>query len=79
VTKKKAERIFQEAVVNKGNDPESHQTEAVSPAKIAIDALRKALDMVHSAEMTVAEVASVEDEVFEAFSKLREKKKRAKR
>jgi hypothetical protein len=71
----------QEGVLNKDDDPQAQPppAETVAPAKLAIDALRKALDMVHKAEMTAAEIGSVEDEVFEAFGKLREKKKKAKR
>jgi hypothetical protein len=67
--------------VPKDDDPQAQPppAETVAPAKLAIDALRKALDMVHKAEMTAAEIGSVEDEVFEAFGKLREKKKKAKR
>jgi hypothetical protein len=68
----------QEGVL-KDDDPQAQPPPAEAPAKLAIDALRKALDMVHKAEMTAAEIGSVEDEVFEAFGKLREKKKKAKR
>ncbi|KAA8893999.1 Rap1-interacting factor 1 N terminal-domain-containing protein [Sphaerosporella brunnea] len=66
------------AVKNEHGQP-AQPAETISPANIAMDALRKALDMVHSADMTVSEIASIEDEVFEAFSKLRDKKKKARR
>ena len=45
-----------------------------SPAAVAIEALRHALSTVDNTEMTSAEIASIEDEVFEAFSRLRERR-----
>lgn len=50
---------------------------ASPPAMTAMEAIRKALAMVDGADLTVAEISTVEDEVFEAFSRLREKKKTA--
>jgi len=48
-----------------------------STSSAAIEALRNALGIVHATEMTVAEIAAIEDEVFEAFTKLRDKKRKA--
>ena len=50
------------------------QVAGPSPAAVAIEALRHALCVVDNTEMTTAEIASIEDEVFEAFSRLRERR-----
>ena len=57
----------------KGEQPKPQVAEP-SSATVAIEALRHALSTVDNTEMTSAEIASIEDEVFEAFSRLRERR-----
>lgn len=44
--------------------------------KSALEALKKALVLVEQADMTEAEMASAEDAMFDAFTKMRDKKRR---
>jgi len=60
----------------RGNEEQSVSTSP--PAATALKAIRKALELVDGADMTVTELATVEDEMFEAFRRLREKKREAK-
>jgi len=44
-------------------------------SKAAIENLRRALETINQVDMTAEEIAGIEDEVFAAFSKLRDKRR----